>query len=390
MRLTTALFCIGLATCACLARAEDTAASSVPIEQRPLASTQTNLAVPDIPAFHVLGTTPSELLRPANVKDLTAVVAGIIEENGFRPPKTLALELAPWLLFHGEGPLVGDYRPYWDHVLYSTRFSLGITPQDTGGGLRMGVGLRTTFCNNGELALSDTFFGVLGAATTFYNDSFSGYKNRNPVESVLARLRASGDTSSYSPVRLESLYNSEANSYARARFEERYGTPRLGVYVDRMIDSFATAIGWNRSLVDGAVAVLMTTADSLGNDLQVPAAHAWASASLPLGRNGQFVGGLSARFPLGSGEPPTVAASARGYVGRNNAKWMLDAQLKTDTPLDSILVSAGTGLELGLWDVAWLDIRVGPEARATEDGWRWRLAVRFDVHTGTVGELKVR
>jgi hypothetical protein len=184
--------------------------------------------------------------------------------------------------------------------------------------------------------------------------------------------------------------DAEANAWAADSFARVYGGVTPAGYPDLALARLAERVGWNRTLIDGAAAVLMTTADSLGNDLQVPAAHVWASFSLPIRRSGQFVGGLSARFPFGGGEPPTVAASARGYVGRNNAKWILDAQFKSDTPLDSMLLSAGTGLELGLWDVAWLDIRIGPEARRVDAGWRWRLAVRFDVHTGTVGELRVR
>lgn len=64
-------------------------------------------------------------------------------------------------------------------------------------------------------------------------------------------------------------------------------------------------------------------------------------------------------------------------------------QFESDPALTAGRFMAGTGLELGLLDVAWLDLRLGPEGRQIADGWRWRLALRCEVRAGTVGKLKL-
>lgn len=219
------------------------------VDTIPLAGARINLAVPDIPAFGVLDTTPSPLLRPTSIKDLTATLAGLVAEQDLAIPRRLALEVAPWLLFRGQSPAVGEYRR--GHVLYSTRLSLGIAPQDPGAGSRIGVGLRTTFVNRNELALSpgvrDTLIRLLQPAGSFYHEQFTG---------CFTDIDPNGD-------------DDAARAWADQAFLDRCGVPFSG-YGDTVPARLASAVGWNRMQVDGAMAVLMTTSDSLGGDLKVP------------------------------------------------------------------------------------------------------------------------
>ena len=82
-----------------------------------------NFAVPDMPAFQLLGTNPSHILRPSTPREFAVMASDFGLNNDFALPSSFAAEIAPFILFKSNNLTLSEYDKHSE--LYSLRVSVG-------------------------------------------------------------------------------------------------------------------------------------------------------------------------------------------------------------------------------------------------------------------------
>src|SRR5689334_4525690 len=76
------------------------------LEDTTLSQMKLNFVVPDVPAFKILGTEPTDLLRPSTPKALAVSMSSFNDNGKMIIPKAFALEVSPSLLLNSrKGPV---------------------------------------------------------------------------------------------------------------------------------------------------------------------------------------------------------------------------------------------------------------------------------------------
>ena len=116
-----------------------------------------DLAVPDSPAFTVLGVTPDTVTHPTTPKEFaTSFLNGVDERGHFQTG--LALDFVPFLTFFGQQTNLKEYADHpFTRFLARTQVSFatakGITDEDKS--TRLALGLRMTIFDKGDPRLDD-------------------------------------------------------------------------------------------------------------------------------------------------------------------------------------------------------------------------------------------
>ncbi len=115
-------------------------------------TTNVDLAVPESPAFTVLGFTPNTVIRPASPKAFaTSLLNGLDQNGNFQ--SGLAFDFTPFMLLNGENITIKDYNEqYLTRLLSRTQFSFATTKggseDDTA--TRLAAGLNVTLWDKGD------------------------------------------------------------------------------------------------------------------------------------------------------------------------------------------------------------------------------------------------
>ncbi len=115
-------------------------------------TTNVDLAVPESPAFTVLGFTPNTVIRPASPKAFaTSLLNGLDQNGNFQ--SGLAFDFTPFMLVNGENITIKDYNEqYLTRLLSRTQFSFaatkGSSADDTA--TRVAAGLNVTLWDKGD------------------------------------------------------------------------------------------------------------------------------------------------------------------------------------------------------------------------------------------------
>jgi hypothetical protein len=146
-----------------------------------------DLAVPESPAFTILGVTPQTVVRPASPKEFaTSFLNGVDDHGNFQ--SGLALDAVPYLIFAGDGITLYDYnRNYLTRLLSRTQLSLATT-KGTGANdksTRLGLGLHMTLWDKGDPRADQVLFqcydrvdqNIQAAVLKFLTDTPGGVKN---------------------------------------------------------------------------------------------------------------------------------------------------------------------------------------------------------------------
>jgi hypothetical protein len=125
---------------------------------KPVKLVTLDLAVPDSPAFTILGLSPETVVRPGSPRDLATTVLNGVDRRG-NLQSGLAIDFAPLFLFAGSNVTHGDYRgSAATRLAGRTQLSIA-TAKGAGSGdksLRAAFGLRTTLWDAGDPRLDET------------------------------------------------------------------------------------------------------------------------------------------------------------------------------------------------------------------------------------------
>lgn len=104
-----------------------------------------DFVVPDMPAFKALGTDPSNLLRPSDVKKFAAMLTPFYSNNMGVIPKNFAAEFAPWKIASRNWTLNDYATSNIKRFLYRSSFSLGTINDTTKFPAKLAIGYRVSF-----------------------------------------------------------------------------------------------------------------------------------------------------------------------------------------------------------------------------------------------------
>jgi hypothetical protein len=148
-----------------------------------------DLAVPDSPAFTVLGVTPETVTHPTTPKEFaTSFLNGVDERGHFQTG--LALDFVPFLTFFGRQTDLEEYAKHpFTRFLARTQLSFatakGVTDEDKS--TRLALGLRMTIFDKGDPRLDDMLEACYKEA-----DATPGLNNPSLIPSR-ARTKAQND-----------------------------------------------------------------------------------------------------------------------------------------------------------------------------------------------------
>ncbi|HEY3580204.1 MAG TPA: hypothetical protein VGK82_06650 [Pyrinomonadaceae bacterium] len=111
-----------------------------------------DLAVPESPAFTVLGLTPQTVIRPATPKEFVSSLLNGLDEHG-NVQTGLAFDAVPFLVFGGDTISLYDYNhSYLTRVLSRTQTSFATTKGtgDKDKSVRLALGLHMTLWDRGD------------------------------------------------------------------------------------------------------------------------------------------------------------------------------------------------------------------------------------------------
>ena len=123
-----------------------------PGQTSPVKLVTVDLAVPDSPAFAILGLSPETVARPASPRDLATTVLNGVDRRG-NPQSGLAVDFAPLFLFAGKTLTYDDYRKSRGTQLYGRTqisFATAKGTNDDDKSLRLAVGIRATLWDDGD------------------------------------------------------------------------------------------------------------------------------------------------------------------------------------------------------------------------------------------------
>ncbi len=306
-------------------------------------------AVPDLPAFKVLGSTPDEILRPST-PELVSIVASTLAHGGVLP-EDLALEVAPLVMFKANRLTLSDYQR--NRLLYSLRLSVGTTNElsDSGAVTRLaGVGARVTLFDGGDLRTRRDYLDTVDMVL----HELVAWADSIETELMMEygwdddTLHADPDLST----RLDYLVTQETERYEKqlgATFDQRL----------RDIKQDFKARNWNKAKLDLAAAGLFAQNPS-GNRVTATRASCWLTGAVPLGGWGQGLLGASASWYPDemAGEDWSAIAGLRFYGGINRLKAMVECQYEY-LATGNLLVNCGA--EVNVWNGIWFTLAAGME-----------------------------
>lgn len=310
-----------------------------------------DFAVPDAPAFTVLEPGPSEILRPATVRDLTLAASDFLSEtSGLAIPAAFAAEFSPGLLIGGRRLSLQRYRATpW---LYRLRVSVA-TGRDASGSAptRMALGVRLPLVDGADLRTS--------AAGREYARQLTGLAEdmvdvRQQVQDELVRVLAQGPDAATAPIVAQEVADAlvDAETMAERVAILAEGAGLSEVEAEAFLDWFTSAPlrrtgelaereerlkhlrkaleegTWNETVLEVAAAALGEAADSTGRGLTDTRYALWGTGGLGLGRWGQLLVGLQGaweRQPESRRFDGTGSLAARVYAGSNWLKGFVEA-----------------------------------------------------------------
>jgi len=357
-------------------------------QQGELKNAVLDFTVPDNPAFNVLGTTPTNMLRPSNPQELVVSISQFVDGKKFVLPKSIGIETSPYLLFT-KGKLVNlnDYKKnYWAKTM---SLSFGSSRLDSNQSTTISFGLRFNVFKDGEELFDSVFVAQLRKILRKDNN------RRAQLETAILLIKPFDDVSKARVMGrlIDSLlfyYFSGANQSAKTLEvivnnveKDLMNTASLGS-LKGVLEEFSMEMydpdaalkdlkkkfkeeHWNDRRLEIAAAALGSSLDSTGKNLQFSRVSVWITGSPKIDnwKWGQLIlgGNIAATKEYETQKwNGTISFNARVYGGNNDYKGLLETQhvltLRADNTYGySTLLNAGA--EINLINLVWLSFQGG-------------------------------
>lgn len=309
---------------------------------------QADMAIPDGPAFLLLPTEPSSVLRPGSVREFALMLSDFAGPEGFRLPDAVGLEVSPALVLIGHRLGLAEYRRRpW---LYRLRASGAVQRADsTGGVTQLAFGVRATLLDGSDLRTNPEYVQQATEVAAEINEIVVG-----------ARLRAGPPPAPIVLTQEERRRIEELNEVIKERWADRR---------------------WNADVLEVAAGLRAASADSAGGDPEMAEYAVWATYGKGFGSWGQWLVAMMARTrrpEAGAGFAGSADAGTRFYAGRNAYRLFLEAQSELgEAGVPDWFVRAGGEARLlgNVWGAFWAGAQ--PREEAGGDRVRAGFTLRF-------------
>jgi hypothetical protein len=285
-------------------------------------------AVPDAPAFTLLGTDQSQIVRPVSVREFAVAVSDFVGGGaGFTIPRAFAVEVSPGLLIGGKRLSLAAYQR--NATLYRLRVSIAThSPASGGGPTEIAFGIRVNLVDESDLRTNVAYVDSATAIADSINQIYEAARERvgpPPTPIVLTEDELA----------------------------------RVGRIEAGLKDAWARK-KWNARMLEIAGGIRASAADSTGQDLHSQEGAGWATFATGFGRWGQLLVGCkfaTSRDSLSSLFHTAGSLSMRFYVGTNRIKIFLETGGLWQQGNDSWLLNSGG--ESLLFGKTWVSFAAG-------------------------------
>lgn len=322
-----------------------------------------NFAVPDMPAFKVLGTDPSNLLRPSTPKAVALTMSSFNENGKLILPRAFALEISPALLLNShKGPQqLIQYSK--NAVLNSFRISIG-SSSDTllsTSGRSLAIGLRISLINEGDFGTdTEAQKEIAKALRTFRTKSVASEKAFAISIDALAEYKDDPD-----------LFI-ESHLAAYNKFLATPEEPNQEEFLDRVkqLKEDYRKKHWNDEKLDLAISVLSSSPDSIVKNLRFNQAQLWLTWAHKLGKSNkaQLLAGINAQVTKNlldtsktrqSNSYFNLSVPVRLLFGSNRIKGYGEGQYQYNGQLKESSLQLSLGTEINIIDGVWANLYGG-------------------------------
>jgi len=310
-----------------------------------------DFAIPDNPAFKLLGKDPSNLMRPSNLEELTTGLSDLKSGSGFLLPESFALEIAPDLMINRNTTLQ-EYSNAGNRFLRSIRISLG-TSRVSENDLEtdLAAGLRFSIINDGEYKTSAAYRAEIAQllSTTVNRRQLLAQKFREKYNVTPAQIAASPALQEKEAAYIDDLDESpdEILEEINKRFEEN---------------------NWNARKFDVAIALRGVSPNDLSEQVKLKAFGFWSTYANGIGSWGQYLIGFNYKWDELTPETNNlISLNSRLYAGKNKIKGFLEAQYEMQDLMDQNSFLVNSGFEVNITGSLWADISFGIESIDAEN-----------------------
>lgn len=318
-----------------------------------------DFAVPDHPAFKLMNETPSDILRPSSVNDLSVITSNFMSGNSIVLPQTFALEVAPIMLAQANSITLSQYEK--NKVWHSLRFSLGSEKQtfDAFEQYNLSIGAKITIIDKGDIKADKAYISKLAKILA------ESTKDQNDFKLVF--LDSIGKTAT--EVAFNSELTKQLENYISEQLElQKEKNDSLKKNYPLRIQELKIkykAQNWNKQKLDFAVAVLNKSPDSLAKNVKFGAFGVWGTLALPVNSWGQVLIGASYKYSEYNEfyeksedykyfNENRMSLTSRFYFGTNRIKGFLEGQYYMQDlgeTTNNALINLGAELNLvnGIW-----------------------------------------
>ena len=298
-----------------------------------------DFSVPDMPAFKALGSDPSNILRPSDIKKFGIMMSAFRSEGSTVIPKSFSLEVAPWKLLKGDWTIDKYRAKSINRVLYNSSFSLGTV----GGGedniaRNVSIGFRTSLISKKADILRSPVIDKI------YNAQRGVLNERNKVKEQWTIDKQ------YDPALLTDEQEAEFDEF----WIEYAEASNIYTNTEAYVSAF-NADNWNGSRLDLAVAWVGASPDSLIKNVHAENFLIWATAAIKPGKNndhGQFLVGVNFQrprtLPSETKANSIFTGNLRYYEGNKNFRGFLEFQYSSErqTKIQKGLLNLGAELRV--------------------------------------------
>jgi hypothetical protein len=338
-----------------------------------------NYAVPESPAFKILGVSPTNIQRPATTRNIAVSIGNYIATSGATIPNNLAVAISPTIF----NPKVtfADFRKnrWW----YDGSISIG-TKQNTNKSYSIAVGLSTKIIDHADLRTNKYFADFIDSVGPLINQDFADFVNNEAK-----RMDTVWKISAIQALqRIDSAFNDSTNKYY-SQIQKDYKTHQSidagkGVAdISAMRDSLKKAL-WNATVLEIGVAGLWGAKDSLIRNLSGPPTWGvWATLGLPTTKISQLLIGVNVQDtakPGISAMTKQFNMGVRWYWGGSDTKGYIQGESKAmDHQLPSY--DAALGIETTFFGGFWLDFALGLKKTGNAK-WAFSPTINFNFGNG--------
>jgi hypothetical protein len=319
-----------------------------------------DFAVPDAPAFNLLDTDPSSILRPTTLKELSTHLSDFIDsDNGISIPKTFAVEFSPGLLIGGHHLTLKKYQQ--KALWYRFRFAAA-TKQIEGidWPSQMAFSARTSIIDESDLRMDKKLLAEI----------------TNISHKILQII-----TDSIDAPPMEEPDTVKVNAEVTLQHHEQVKVDSLNALLKKKIDQAKANQPWNKNALDVAAGLRLASEDSLGKNLRIVETAFWITYAHRIGTWGQWLLGMKAgalRDSLKGDLSFSASISSRLYAGINAYKMFIETQFKNYKDYERLLINGGG--EARLKSGTWFNVSGGIEYDFKLK--QWNMVSKFTIKIG--------